>query len=274
MQKPTIGFIGAGNMALSLIGGILEQNAGYKVIACDPSLEQLDRIKTSFDRPEELSTSQDNSAVEEADVIVLAVKPQILKSVAESIQAHIKAGGLVISLAPGITIDSLQTWVGQVAIVRCMPNTPSLIHRGAAGLFANPMVSEEQKRLTEQLFSAVGISCWVPDESQIDLVTAVSGSGPAYFFLFTQYLAEVAQEMGLEKSLAEKLSRQTLLGAGELASRSLQDLAELRRNVTSPGGTTEAAIKRFQSDDLKTVVKNAMVDCAARADEMSKEFGE
>lgn len=273
MQQPNIGFIGAGNMARSLIGGLFKKNAQTNIFACDPSEDQLALLTKSLDYPDGLTTSTDNSFISNSDIILLAVKPQIMQAVATEIQSHIKPGALVISIAAGISIRSLENWLGEIAIVRCMPNTPALVQQGATGLFANSRVSNEQRTSAETILSAVGISCWVESENLIDVVTAVSGSGPAYFFLFTELIAEIGAEMGLERDVAETLAKQTFLGAGLLASESQDNLATLRKNVTSPGGTTESAVNRFVSDDLKTAVKNAMQDCAGRADAMSKEFG-
>lgn len=273
MQHPNIGFIGAGNMARSLIGGLIKKGAGAKILACDPSTDQLEGLEKALEYPSKLSTSTKNSAITESDIIVLAVKPQIMQAVATGIQPHIKPGALVISIAAGISIQSLENWLGEVAIVRCMPNTPALIQQGATGLYPNSRVSAEQRTATEAILSAVGITCWVESENLIDAVTAVSGSGPAYFFLFTELIAQVGEEMGLENGVAEALAKQTFAGAGLLASESSDTLSTLRKNVTSPGGTTERAINRFVSDDLKSIVKNAMQDCADRADAMSKEFG-
>ena len=155
-----------------------------------------------------------------------------------------------------------------------MPNTPALIKQGASGLFANAHVTAAQKTLTEALLSAVGQAFWVEKENLIDAVTAVSGSGPAYFFLFAELMAEVGKEMGLTDEVASALSIQTCIGAGMLAAESTDDLRTLREKVTSPGGTTERAIARFQSEELGSIIRKAMVDCAARAEAMSHEFGE
>lgn len=274
MLQPNIGFIGAGNMAGSLIGGLAKNGLSEcNIVACDPSEQQLERLRESLGHPDYLSTSVHNQAISDSDVIILAVKPQIIQLVAKDIKSQIKPGALVISIAAGINISSLENWLGNVAVVRCMPNTPALIQQGATGLFANAKVSDDQKSLTETILSAVGIASWVDSEHLIDAVTAVSGSGPAYFFLFTELMAEVGEEMGLERSLAEQLSIQTCLGAGMLAKQSNDNLSTLRNNVTSPGGTTERAIQRFQQDDLKQLIKHAMQDCAIRAEEMAKEFG-
>lgn len=279
MTQTTIGFIGAGNMASSLIGGLIKKGySAEQLLACDPSQEQLDRLKESIASFEQTSSLPglfiDNSEMSSADIVVLAVKPQILKSVALELAPKLQPDAMVISIAAGIDMQSLNTWLGDRAIVRCMPNTPALIQQGAAGLYANPATSEQQKLAAQDILSAVGIAYWLEDERLIDAVTAVSGSGPAYFFLFTELMAEIGVEMGLSKEASEALSIQTFLGAGQLASESAESLGTLRQNVTSPGGTTHAAISRFQSDDLKSLIKNAMNDCADRAQEMAKEFGD
>lgn len=274
MTHPIIGFIGAGNMASSLIGGLLKKGfSADTIFACDPSQAQLDRLKESVPQGEQLGLHTHNERTSEADVLILAVKPQILKQVCQQLSAGLKPDAMIISIAAGITVDSLQSWLGELALVRCMPNTPALIQQGASGLYANERTSEQQKQLALEIFNAVGVAHWVDREPLLDAVTAVSGSGPAYYFLFSELIAEVGVEMGLPEDVARSLSVQTFLGAGQLARESQDSLALLRQKVTSPGGTTHAAIERFQSQDLKSVIKNAMQDCADRAEEMAKEFG-
>lgn len=275
MTDNIIGFIGAGNMASSLIGGLI--NKGYNpksILACDPSQEQLDKLHASLPSSDGLKLATNSDQISTADIIVLAVKPQILKLVALELAPKLKDNALIISIAAGISVGSLEAWLGNKAIVRCMPNTPALIQLGASGLFANRVTTEPQKQSALDILSAVGIAYWVDKEELVDVVTAVSGSGPAYFFLFTEFMTEVGTEMGLPKEVAEALSVQTCLGAGQLAQDSDDALSTLRQKVTSPGGTTHAAIERFKSDDLKQLVKNAMQDCANRAQEMAKEFGD
>ena len=276
MTNPTIGFIGAGNMACSLIGGLLQK--GYpatSIFACDPSQEQLEHLKNSLSNGADLGLYTDSeSNISTADIVVFAVKPQIMKAACQGIAGRLKPGAMVISIAAGITMDSMGAWLGDIAIVRCMPNTPALIQKGASGLYANAQVTDQQRQAAEDIFNAVGIAHWVQSEDLLDTVTAISGSGPAYFFLFTELMTEIGVEMGLAKETAEALSIQTCLGAGQLASDSEDPLDVLRAKVTSPGGTTHAAITRFQSDDLKSRIRDAMQDCADRAKEMAKEFGD
>lgn len=275
MTNPIIGFIGAGNMAISLIGGMLSK--GYQasdIFACDPAQEQLDRLRNSVDQGEKIGLYNNSDQVAQADILILAVKPQILKQVCQELSPRLKQGVMVISIAAGIGTDSIQSWLGNLALVRCMPNTPALIQQGASGLYANKLTSAQQKQAAEDILNAVGIVHWVDSEQLLDVVTAVSGSGPAYYFLFTELIAEIGVEMGLPEQVAKALSVQTCLGAGMLAGESEDSLTELRKRVTSPGGTTHAAIERFQAQDLRALIKHAMQDCADRAEEMAKEFGD
>jgi pyrroline-5-carboxylate reductase len=182
---------------------------------------------------------------------------------------------LIVSIAAGITTSHLQSWLGgDTAIVRCMPNTPALVGKGASGLFANKFVSDDQKQLAEQIMSAVGLSVWVDTEADIDTVTALSGSGPAYFFLFMEAMQNAAKEMGISNELARQLTYQTALGAAELALNSTDDIAVLRRNVTSPGGTTEQAINKFEDGGLRELVTSALQAARDRSIELADEFGE
>ena len=220
--------------------------------------------------------SNNNDACQNADVIVLAVKPQILQAVAKDLYDMLQQRQnppLIISIAAGITSQHLGQWLGQtLAIVRCMPNTPALIQQGASGLFANSHTSATQKQLTETLLKAVGVVSWVDNEDLIDSVTAVSGSGPAYFFLMMEAMIEAGIKQGLSQQTATTLTLQTALGAAKLAQSSDVNVDELRRRVTSPGGTTEQAILSFEQDGLRNTVDKAMQACADRSVAMAKEF--
>jgi pyrroline-5-carboxylate reductase len=193
----------------------------------------------------------------------------------DSIAAAVRANGsLVISIAAGVTIASMQARLGpKAAIVRCMPNTPALIGCGASGLFANEKTSVEQREFAQLVLSAVGITCWVDSEPELDAITALSGSGPAYFFLFLEAMVNSGIELGLEPKTAQTLALQTSLGASRMALESNVDLVELRRRVTSPGGTTERAIQSFEQDGLRRIVATAMCAAADRATEMARELG-
>lgn len=273
MEAPRIAFVGAGNMASSIIGGLVESGHPAELIsAADPFPDTLRRLGEMAP----VATFSDNAeAVAGADVIMLAVKPQVMADACESIAPAVRASGaLVISIAAGVTIASMAARLGpQAAIVRCMPNTPALLGCGASGLFANARVSAEQRHQAERVLGAVGITCWVADEGALDAVTALSGSGPAYFFLFMEAMIEAGSRLGLERETATTLALQTGLGAARMALEDDADLVELRRRVTSPGGTTERAVERFEQDGLRRIVQDAMQAAADRAAEMAREMG-
>ena len=215
-------------------------------------------------------------AVATADVIVLAVKPQIIAEAASSIAATVSANGaVVISIAAGVTIASMQARLGpKAAIVRCMPNTPALLRCGASGLFANEASTERQRNFAQAILSAVGMTFWVKSEQELDAVTALSGSGPAYFFLCMEAMVDAGQQLGLDREDATNLALETGFGASRMALEHKDiDLVELRRRVTSPGGTTERAIASFEQDGLHNIVARAMSAAADRAAEMAREMG-
>ena len=265
-------FVGAGNMATSLIGGLI--NRGFlpsQITASDPGGHQRQVVTEKFG----VKTFGDNNEhFGIPDVVVLAVKPQIMKQVALDVaESVIETGALVISIAAGIKIEHLEQWISKdIPIVRSMPNTPALIGEGATGLFANANVNREQKHLTEAILDSVGISHWVDEEYKIDVVTALSGSGPAYFFLFMEYLQKTAVELGLREEVAAKLTEQTALGSAILAQRSQDDITVLRQKVTSPNGTTEAALKSFQANDFAKIINQAVKAANQRSQELSEDF--
>jgi pyrroline-5-carboxylate reductase len=275
MKKLTdlkVRFVGAGNMASSLIGGLI--NRGFmpsQITASDPGGHQRQILTEKFG----VQTFNDNNAhFGIPDVVILAVKPQIMKKVALDIAQSVQeTNALVISIAAGIKIEHLENWLSHdVAIVRTMPNTPALIGEGATGLFANDNVTKEQKHLTESIMDSVGISHWVDAEFKIDVVTALSGSGPAYFFLFMEYMQNTAIELGLSPEVAAKLTEQTALGSAILAQRSPDDIKVLRERVTSPNGTTEAALKSFDENHLEEVIKQALQAANDRSIQLSEDF--
>lgn len=272
MSDNTIAFIGAGNMASALFGGLISQ--GYqasKIWAADPYQGSLDKAAALG-----VNTTLANTvAIAEADIVVLAVKPQVLKEVLLPLQASFAARKpLIISIVAGIEINSLQQWLGDdQAIVRCMPNTPALVKRGATGLFANTNVSIEQRTATTAILDAVGISLWVDSEAQIDAVTAVSGSGPAYFFLLIEAMTNAGEQLGLSRTTAAQLTLQTALGASEMAIASDVDAAELRRRVTSPAGTTEAAVNSFEQQGFRDMVDTALTAASHRSSELAELLG-
>ncbi len=273
MDAPHIAFIGAGNMAGSIIGGLLESgHPAGRISAADPFPDSLERLRELGP----LHTCADNAeAAATADVIIMAVKPQVMAEATESISAAVaENAALVISIAAGVTVESMAARLGVgAAIVRCMPNTPALLGCGATGLYANAHVSEQQRRHAEAILAAVGMHCWVDTEQDLDAVTALSGSGPAYFFLFLEAMIDAAMAQGLPRVTATALAQQTALGAARMALEGDVELAELRRRVTSPGGTTQAAVEYFEAGNLRELVSGAMQAAADRADEMAREMG-
>ncbi|MCO1334847.1 pyrroline-5-carboxylate reductase [Microbulbifer sp. OS29] len=272
-ENPKIVFIGgAGNMAGAVIGGLVA--SGYpadKIVATGRDEAKLNAFAESHG----VATSNDNlAAIADADVIVLSVKPQVMRELLEGLRPHLVGRQpLVITFAAGIPLDAYHRWMGeQLPIVRAMPNTPALVQTGVTGLYADSKVSEEQRATAERIVGAVGISLWVDEERGIDQVIAVAGSAPAYFFQFMESMINAASDRGLARADAERLVLQTALGAAKLAVASDVDVAQLKRNVMSPGGTTERAVQRFEQGGLAQLVADAMRDCEERAAEMAKEL--
>lgn len=269
MKEVSIGFIGAGNMASSLAGGLIAKGTNVKYIwMSDPS----EGARKSAKEVLRVKVAESNEALlEQCDVIVLAVKPQAMKSVTQPLaDLAQKKNPLIISIAAGITIASLEEWMGELPIVRCMPNTPALVQTGATGLFANDKVTDEQKDLAKSILSSVGMAIWVKEEGTLDTVTAVSGSGPAYFFLVMEAMIEAGVELGLTEDEATQLTLQTALGAAQMAITSDDSAASLRKKVTSPGGTTEQALLTFEEGDLRGLFKSALTAAKVRSEELAK----
>ncbi|MCK7544555.1 pyrroline-5-carboxylate reductase [Marinobacter bryozoorum] len=272
--SPTIGFIGAGNMASAIIGGMLD--SGFRagsIWASAPDDEHLQTIRRKFG----VSVTTDNRyCAQQADVLVLAVKPQIMADVCRDIAPVVQnTRPLMVSIAAGLTSETLDEWLGGgLPLVRVMPNTPSLVGKGAAGLYANDAVSEQQKETVESIFNSIGKALWLDDEEQLHAVTALSGSGPAYFFLMLEALEAAATEAGIEAGTARELAIQTMAGAAEMAARSEHDPAQLKRNVMSPGGTTEQAITTFEDGGMRTLVDKAYKAAMTRSKEMAREMAD
>jgi len=274
MKTNNITFIGGGNMATSLIGGLIADGYDAKrLTVSEPDSDKLARLAARYGIR---ATTDNHQAVSEADVVVFAVKPQILKAVACDLAPSIqKQHPLVISIAAGVQESALRRWLGEeTALVRSMPNTPAMIQSGATGLHAGKGVSKEQKNLAESILRAVGITCWVEDESLMDVVTAVSGSGPAYFFLVMEAMEEAARDMGLDEDTARLLTLQTALGAARMAMESNDPPGVLREKVTSPGGTTEKALTRFEQANLRGLFREALAAARERSEELSKILGD
>ena len=263
-------FIGAGNMAASLIGGLITNGtSASSITACDTNPDAMLALEQKYG----ISTNSDNlAACEAADIIILAVKPQVMQVVCEALASlSTDRNRLFISIAAGVPSSAIDQWLGgNRAIVRCMPNTPALLQLGATGLFANKQVSEQQRRAANDILEAVGVSIWVDDEDQLDAVTAISGSGPAYFFYFIELLQAAGVRLGLSDEVAATLARQTALGAASMSIG--QDVAQLRANVTSKKGTTEQAILSFQRNDLEKLVNEATAAARDRAIELAAEM--
>ena len=269
----SIVFIGGGNMASCLVGGMIAQGFKQdKITVSEPRQGNRKHLETKFGI---CVTDNNQTAVAGADVVVLAVKPQIMRKVCLDLAANLNPKTVVVSIAAGISINALQGWLGQtVPIIRAMPNTPSLVLTGATGLYANHLTQQSQKDVVNYIFEAVGYSCWVDDEKLIDSVIAVSGSGPAYFFRILEIMKSIGQELGLPEELAGNLAKQTALGAAKMASQSELNPSQLREQVTSPGGTTERALAVFQSEDLEYVFRRAMTSASERSKEMAKDFSD
>ena len=264
-MKTQITFIGAGNMARSLIAGLVEDKAAVEITVSDPTEDQLDLIRGQW--PDCHTTTDNNNAVSNAQVIILAVKPQVMQLVCESLADTVqKNKPLIISIAAGVSESSLSRWLGGLLpVVRCMPNTPALVQSGMTGLYANAKVNAGQRSLAESIMRAVGMTLWFDDEEKLHAVTAISGSGPAYFFLVMEAMQASAERFGLTKEESRLLVVQTAFGAAKLALESPDDAAELRLKVTSKGGTTEAAIAQLQGAGLEAIFDKALKAAALRS---------
>lgn len=266
-----IAFLGGGNMAGALIGGLLAKGhdrGAISVIELSPAA----RERLAAQHGVRVSTAPD-AATLEADTLVLAVKPQDMKAALSSLAASVR-GKLVISVAAGVRIDALSRWLeGHRKLVRCMPNMPALIGAGIAGLYAAPEVSVEERNKAEAVLGAVGEFVWVEEERLLDPVTAVSGSGPAYVFWFIEQLAASGEKLGLPKETALKLALHTVLGAAKLAAASDKSPGELKTQVTSKGGTTEAALRVFDEQQLAGRFMKALEAASRRGEELGDALG-
>ena len=274
MSEPKITFIGGGNMARAIYRGLVESGFPAENIGVvDPSEAAQSAARASgLIRIAESATDADLSA----DLIVLAVKPQITGIALSPLAHRVSSTATVLSIIAGINSASLANLLGlpsDDAVVRSMPNTPALVGEGMTGLFSNSDQRAHGRILAERVMSAVGQGVWVSNGSDLDLVTAISGSGPAYFFLFMESLADAAVELGMSPQTAHQLSVQTALGAAKLAQTSDDGLAKLRENVTSPGGTTEQAIESLEASELRAIVMSATRAAKKRSIELSEEFG-
>ncbi|MDP6435349.1 MAG: pyrroline-5-carboxylate reductase [Arenicellales bacterium] len=271
--RQRIGFIGGGNMTRSIIGGLITNEISPNLIKIsDPDPGQRDRLVAQFG----ITATQENREVaEDADVVVLAVKPQALRKATGPIGDLVRDRNLlVISIAAGVRIEDISSWLGgHTAIVRVMPNTPALVGSGASALFAPPSITEAQRDTAESILRAVGITVWLTNEDQIDTVTALSGSGPAYFFYLMEAMEATACKLGLTPKMARLLTLETAIGAARLALESSEDLSSLRKRVTSPGGTTERAIEIFDQAETDKTIERAISSAAVRSRELADLLG-
>jgi pyrroline-5-carboxylate reductase len=267
----TVAFIGGGNMAAALISGLTQRGfPGGRILVADPVPDAVVRLQSEY----AIRPAADNvAAVRNAQVVILAVKPQYLHTVAVEIAPHLPAGSLIVSIAAGIPYAALLRWLGaRQAVIRTMPNRPAFNGCGATALYAPAAVAAPQRALAQAIMGAVGTTVWVEHESQLDTVTALSGSGPAYFFLLMEALEAAAHARGLPADVAHELTLQTALGAAQMARQSRDPLATLREQVTSKGGTTAAALAVFDAAGLRDIVAAALTAADKRSAELAAQF--
>ena len=263
-----ITFIGGGNMAQALIGGLISRGLPATRITVSDPVAQIRELLLEKD----VHVTEDNvTAIKDADIVVLAVKPQVLGSVLKPLQGLFEQK-LIISIVAGAEIQTISELTGNDRVVRVMPNTPALVQTGAHGIFAKEEVGAKDRELATQVLAATGLTLWVATEAQIDAVTAVSGSGPAYFFYMMESMIRAGQNMGLDEKVATALTLQTALGAAQMAITSASSPAELRKNVTSPNGTTQAALEVFDRAQISQNIQTALAAAQKRSQELAQEI--
>lgn len=264
-------FIGGGNMAQALIGGLLSRGLPTTRITVSDPVEQIRQILEE----KGIQTTTDNvEAIQNADVVVLAVKPQVLATVLQPLKGLL-SDKLVISIIAGAEIQTISELIGgSQRIVRVMPNTPALVQTGAHGIYASEAVNAQDRELTSQILAATGLTIWIDSEAQIDAVTAVSGSGPAYFFYLMESMIRAGKNLGLDEKVATALTLQTALGAAQMAITSSNSPSELRKNVTSPNGTTQAALEVFDRAQISQNIQAALAAAQKRSQELAQELSE
>ena len=263
-------FIGGGNMAQALIGGLVSRGLPPTRITVSDPVEQIRQLL----QEKEVHVTQDNvAAIKNADVVVLAVKPQVLATVLRPLKGLL-SDKLVISIIAGAEIQTISNLIDSDRIVRVMPNTPALVQTGAHGIYANDVVSASDRELTSQILAATGLTIWVNSEAQIDAVTAVSGSGPAYFFYLMESMIRAGKNLGLDEKVATALTLQTALGAAQMAITSSNTPSELRKNVTSPNGTTQAALEVFDRAQISQNIQSALAAAQKRSQELAQELSD
>jgi pyrroline-5-carboxylate reductase len=269
-MQQSIAFIGVGNMAGAIIRGLIQNGYPADLIT---GTARNDEKRDAFAKELGINMTHDNGvAVADADVIVLCVKPAQMADVVAGFKSMITSDQLYISVAAGLGLDSLADWLGDVAIVRSMPNTPAQLGAGMTGLIANDKVSDAHKDWVTELFASIGDSLWVEDENHMHTVTALSGSAPAYFFRFLEAMIKSGQAQGLDEKSCRKLASHTMLGAARMVTETSENISQLRKNITSPNGTTEQALNSFEANDIDQVVDQAMEACITRSNEMATLF--
>lgn len=266
-----VAFIGGGNMASAIIGGLIKQGLpGDQIDVVEPVAESRDRLQRHYGVRVH---AQPGEALQRTALVLWAVKPQTFKEAALQSRFFTR-NALHLSVAAGIRSDSIAHWLGSERVVRAMPNTPALIGKGMTALYARAAVTSEDQRLVSRVIATTGEHLWVPEEKQLDAVTALSGSGPAYVFYFIEAMTQAGADMGLSLEQAKRLAVSTFIGAGELAHESDEPPEILRQRVTSKGGTTYAAITSMEQDDVKGRFMKALKAAQVRAKELGDEFGE
>ncbi|MFZ7791097.1 pyrroline-5-carboxylate reductase [Acinetobacter lwoffii] len=263
-------FIGGGNMAQALIGGLISRGLpATRITVSDP----VEKVRALLAEKEINVTGDNSAAIQDADIVVLAVKPQVLAQVLQPLKGLVN-NKLIISIVAGAEIATLSALLGTERIVRVMPNTPALVQTGAHGLYANASVETNDRELASQVLASTGLTIWVDSEAQIDAVTAVSGSGPAYFFYMMESMIRAGKNLGLDEKVATALTLQTALGAAQMAITSSNTPAELRKNVTSPNGTTQAALEVFDRAQISQNIQAALAAAQKRSQELAQELSE
>ncbi|QFU21815.1 pyrroline-5-carboxylate reductase [Shewanella eurypsychrophilus] len=272
MAEKKLCFIGAGNMTRSITTGLVSNGYPATLIhATNPSAPKLEALQQTL----KITTSHDNlAAAKEADVIILSVKPHFMQDVCEQLASLDLSDKLIITIAAGIPAKRYRDYFGQeIKLIRTMPNTPTQIGVGMTGLYAGDEISSEQKSICEQLMLSGGEVVWVEHESELDQVIALAGSSPAYFFLFMEAMIDNAKASGMDELKARQLVQQAALGAAQMVKQNPElSTAQLRANVTSKGGTTAQAVAALEAGNIRGIVKQAMDDCVARAQEMAKQY--
>jgi pyrroline-5-carboxylate reductase len=267
----TLSFIGGGNMARSLIGGLIARGTDpSSIIVADPMQVQREALQAQY----RVNVTSDNAAAAtDSRMIILAVKPQEMRAVTMGIAEVASRETLIVSVAAGIKASDIQRWAGGRAVVRCMPNRPALQGCGVTALYATQDVDAISRERAEQVLNAVGTTLWVTEEAHMDVVTAVSGSGPAYFFLLIEMLEQAGVSLGLTLEVSRRLAIETAYGSGLMAREASESPATLREQVTSKGGTTEAALKHLEAQNVRAIFADAVAAAARRSSELALQFG-